>query len=275
MDLQAATPAEIDTQLAEIYGRYYAKRGAATEAQAAAARYDLRSKPGARFESPGYEKHYAELRHEAIETANALLAEATVILAEAAPYDAEFDRRGTWTRAFLVDNTNGHVHRTMACGTCHATTQFTWITEFSGRTETEVVEAAGEKACTVCYPTAPVDVLRRPSTIEAPARRAARLERDAKKAARDAARAAKAITAADGGKLLDTHRFEIKTIVTAWNTVVDIVFSHRVYNYPAHTETVTAITEALAARLDRTVEDITAEIQAKVIAKSKRTAVRY
>jgi hypothetical protein len=40
------------------------------------------------------------------------------------PLHEEFVRRGGWTRAFLVTNTGGHVHRTMDCRTCFPTTQF-------------------------------------------------------------------------------------------------------------------------------------------------------
>ena len=71
------------------------------------------------------------------------------------PFLAEWDRRGGWTRAYLCVNTDGHVHRTMSCSTCHPSTQFAFMTELSGKTEDEIIDAIGFQACTVCYPQAP------------------------------------------------------------------------------------------------------------------------
>jgi hypothetical protein len=74
-----------------------------------------------------------------------------------AKLNTEFDRRGGWTRAYLV--TDGHVHRSMHCSTCNngeSPTRFFWMIDYSGKTEDEIIEAAGERACTICYPDAPV-----------------------------------------------------------------------------------------------------------------------
>ncbi len=60
------------------------------------------------------------------------------IRAAAKPYDDEFVRRGGWTRAFLVQQANGHVHNTMRCSTCNRggeLTRFAWMTEYSGKSE--------------------------------------------------------------------------------------------------------------------------------------------
>lgn len=80
--------------------------------------------------------------------------------------EGEFIRRGGWTRAFIVRGNDGHIHSSMQCRTCRITTQFGWLPDYSGRSEAEIVEAAGRMACTVCYPSAPVDTLNRPSKIE-------------------------------------------------------------------------------------------------------------
>ena len=77
----------------------------------------------------------------------------------------EYTRRGRWTRAFIVRGNDGHIHSSMHCRTCRITTQFGWLPDYSGRTEAEVVEAAGCMACTVCYPSAPLETLGRPSKI--------------------------------------------------------------------------------------------------------------
>jgi len=73
-----------------------------------------------------------------------------------AALDAEYTG---WTRAFLVTNSNGHVHSSMNCSTCNRNgkaTTFAWVTDFSDHDEAQIVAAAGWRACTVCYPTAPV-----------------------------------------------------------------------------------------------------------------------
>ncbi|HLR96161.1 MAG TPA: hypothetical protein VK053_16690 [Jiangellaceae bacterium] len=67
-----------------------------------------------------------------------------------------FRIRGGWNRAFLVANAGGHVHSSMACSTCRPTTQYAWMTDYSGADEDTIVADAGYRACTVCYPSAPV-----------------------------------------------------------------------------------------------------------------------
>lgn len=104
-----------------------------------------------------------------------------------------------WNRAFLVPQ--GHVHSSMDCSTCNRQgndTEFTWLPQYSGSEETQIVDDAGERACTVCYPSAPVDVLQRPTRIYSDDERqqlqAAEERRNQREAARTA-RAAKAPTA--------------------------------------------------------------------------------
>jgi len=69
---------------------------------------------------------------------------------QAAKYDG-------WSRFFLVRNNNGHIHRSLNCSTCFITTQYSWITELSGKTEAEAVAELGEILCSVCFPSAPVE----------------------------------------------------------------------------------------------------------------------
>lgn len=74
-----------------------------------------------------------------------------------APINVEFDDRGGWTRFYLVvSSSGGHVHRVLNCSTCYPRTKYIWLTDESGKSEDEIVERAGDGACTVCYPTAPV-----------------------------------------------------------------------------------------------------------------------
>lgn len=122
--------------------------------------------------------------------------------------NGEFDRRGGWSRAFLaVTNGNGHVHDTENCSSCHRGAQRTrlhWMTEWSGKTKKKIVEDAGERACTLCYPDAPTSDRNRPTKMFSPdeieAARA-REERAVAKVEREKKKAEKAITDADGGPL--------------------------------------------------------------------------
>ena len=97
----------------------------------------------------------------------------------------EFERRGGWTRTYLVEG--GHLHTSTACSTTYPTTRFYFMADLSGMTEAEIVEAAGERACTVCFPSAPVDVLKRKSTLRTPGEKAADEARAEKAAKREAA----------------------------------------------------------------------------------------
>lgn len=128
---------------------------------------------------------------EAVQAYDAACSQVEDLIASQQPYDEEWERRGRWTRAFLVNNSNGHVHRSMHCTTCFPTTQYHWVTEMSDHSEQEIVEKAGERACTVCYPSAPVEVLARPTQLFTPdeqAKAKAREEREAKRREKDAAK---------------------------------------------------------------------------------------
>lgn len=169
-----ATPVEIDTELAALHGSY----------TVAMTKSLLHREAARKSTSSG---HHEQL-------ADDYLAEAKSIAAEMAPLEAEFAARGGWTRAFVV--ADGHVHSSMDCSTCNNgiyPTEFGWVTEFSGKTEAEVITAAGSRACTVCYPNAPVDApagrIFHATEVEA---QKARDERAAKKAAADAKKAANA-----------------------------------------------------------------------------------
>ena len=144
MNIAAATPAEIDAKLNELGYAKAINEVRAEQYAGAAVRYAKNNSPLVASYTAKSEEHAAK---------------AAELAEEMAPLEDEFRRRGGWTRAFLVSNTSGHVHKNMHCGTCFPSTQYAWMTEFSGMDEAEIVDAAGERACTVCYPTAPVEVL--------------------------------------------------------------------------------------------------------------------
>ena len=137
----------------------------------------------------------AEYRHH-----KAQLAQIEIERTQANEVYAEYQ----WNRAFLVINSNGHVHNGMDCSTCFPTTRYEWLVHYSAADEGEIVADAGEMACTVCYPSAPAEVLNRPANLVSKSRAekdAAKAQRAAEKAEREAKRLAKAATI-DGSTLL-------------------------------------------------------------------------
>lgn len=194
-----ASPVEIDT---ELYKHYVAISRLETTQAAAQRTIDFidEIKPGS------YESHLREYssarRAKLAEQVDQLGAQVLrILIDDISPLEQEFHRRGGWTRYYLVDNTNGHVHKDTRCSSCFPTTVYSWLIEESGMTAEDLVYLAGVQACTVCFPWAPVDVLKRKSQLESPERKAARLEREAKKAERDAKKAAKGITTPEGNPL--------------------------------------------------------------------------
>jgi hypothetical protein len=198
MDLTNATPVEIDTALYEAYVKTADLTAQQHRISAQVERID-NVEPGS-YNSllPQYSK---ESRAKLVDEHKALQKRIWEILdAEVYPREAQYSERH-WTRYYLVDNTNGHVHRDQYCDTCFPTTQYAWLVEQSGMTAEDLVELAGEKACTRCFPWAPTDTLKRKTRLESVDKKAARLEREAKKAEREAKKAAKAIANPDGTPL--------------------------------------------------------------------------
>jgi hypothetical protein len=203
---------------------------------------------------------------------------------EIAPLNAEYSRRGGWTRYYLADSHDGHVHSSTECSTCHHghyCTGFYWLTSESDRTAQDVVAEAKDQACTTCFPWAPVTGqrgrYRTPTQIEAE-------QRAAEKAAKAAARKAAEITAPDGQPLREAYvsttgelRFsgQIKTAVAAKRAALAAAFDLKWYGttHPdalAWEATVERCVAALAARDGVPVDQVAAEIETKAIAKYKR-----
>ena len=148
------------------------------------------------------------------------------LLSAAAVFEKAWEDGGRWSRAFLVTNGNGHVHKTRNCSTCYPTTQFVWLPQYSGQSEELIVEDAGMQACTICYPDAPVDVLKRASKIDNPLTREDRMQKQADKAEREAKKKATGIWNVDGSELKvknswSTYSETLKTERTAQIWVTD------------------------------------------------------
>ena len=232
-----STPVEIDTMLAEIYGR----------------RFNLVLRRVHLLERAKHSIRGEELKAQA----EALLPEIAAVDAEMAPLEEQYTG---WSRAFVVPD--GHVHSSMNCSTCYPTTEFGWVTRLSGFSEDEIIEAAGSRACTVCYPNAPVDApagsIFHASEIAA---QEARAERVAKKAAVDAKKRANAV-----GPYLTCGRDRIETVYAAKMFLTD--GAEWRWDHPSYTpEDRDAVAELLAAKQGTTPEQ---EIEAA----AKRAANR-
>lgn len=144
-DLTALSPPEID----ELWS-------AAVEPSARAmqrANEELRS--GRRYRDAG--GNYAEIAARKLERGEAMRAQAQADYAAAsAPFDAEFERRGRWTRYVLVIGSNGHVHSPYCHTLNPGQTLISPVFELSGQDGAGVVVAAGHTACSHCFPDAPV-----------------------------------------------------------------------------------------------------------------------
>lgn len=150
--------------------------------------------------TPGYRARSVEERLERLAQA---IAQMQAEQEESDLLEAEFTRRGGWTRAFLVLNTNGHIHRWRQCATTFPRTRWGWLPQVSGHSEDEIVAGAGSDACTVCYPSAPVDRAGPRTLLHSSEddKAAARAERDRVRAEKEAKKAAKAIANPDGSPL--------------------------------------------------------------------------
>jgi len=216
------------------------------------------------------------------------------------PIDEEFERRGRWTRFFLVSSSaGGHVHSTTRCSSCNYRTSFYWLTDESGKSEEEIVERAGDGACTVCYPSAPVidRANPRPNPFEKPEVTAARKLREEEKAAREEQKRIKGIFNEDGTVLREAPEYrpdgtlryigsEIKTERGAELKAVDQLSSRlwrTEYRKSAgleplpeddrdrlDSETTRLIIEALARKRGQTIEEVEKFITDKAAAKFKR-----
>ena len=174
----------IDTNLAELHSK----------------RWDVIDKKFADIDSlEFYKKHYPN-DVESIAKYEQKIASAQKIIVEINSAIKSLDNiydQDPWTRAFLVVNNNGHVHSSLNCSTCFDTTRYQWLVQYSNDDENTIVEDAGKDACTICYPSAPADVLNRASrivTADKTAKAQAKAERDAKREAKIAKEKANAPT---------------------------------------------------------------------------------
>ena len=186
-----------------------------------------------------------------------------------------------WSRAFLVRNSNGHIHKNRSCTTCFDTTNYVWLTEMSGRDELEIAYLAGEKACTICYAHAPSAYFLRECGLEDPEVVEARRIRQARKAEIEAKRQKTGIWNPDGTPLkvyeygFSNYKSEIKAERTAQSTAVNLMVGlQSMHREPREiersTDAVETILIALAHKRGTSVEEQRSLLQTKVDAQIKR-----
>lgn len=263
MNLTTATPAEIDTRLVTL----------TTNINYLLIKLDQQERIAA-LTALDYQREQAEAE------ADKLRAKIVPLRAEQNELDAEYNRRGGWARVWVVPN--GHGHRDRTCHSLYADTVTVLVPrdmrghDLSGATEDEIVAAVGERACTFCYPSAPVD---RPSTIVLPdedEKAKARAEREAKRQAAAAAKAAKAISHPDGSRIkhdgwyIDTEA-EARRIYV--QTHADAAWDAYRIGAERHAEKkaeVEHLLVAIAHKHGKDVEEMRAELEPKIKAKAKR-----
>lgn len=234
-------------------------------------------------QSINYNKKYSWLAGE-VEKKEIELTKVEATLAELKEKLAMLEGMYTgWSRAFLVRNSNGHIHKSRSCTTCFDTTNYVWLTEMSGRDELEIAYLAGEKACTVCYAHAPSAYFLRECGLEDPEVVEARRIRQARKAEIEAKRQKTGIWNPDGTPLkvfeygFQTYKTEIKAERTAQSTAVNLLVGvQSMHREPREiersNETIETILIALAHKRGTSVEEQRALVQAKADAHIKRNA---
>jgi hypothetical protein len=273
-DLSTWTPSQVDVALAEIYDAEWDLRLEMNRLGQHIDRYaqGIDKYAAGDFRFSGYTKTTLD---EMVSRLTEMHDKQDALRAAMVPFQDEFVRRGGWTRAWLVDNTGGHVHRSMDCTTCFETTRFGWLPQVSGLDEDEIVAQAGESACTVCYPSAPAEVLNNPSALELPKRREERLAREAEAAERAAAKAAKSLSI--DGSVVElrwtygenrTAWKDIKTYRAAELFVVESMSYSCVPSYDvAPAATIQEVLDMMAAKKGLPVNEIHEALQAKANAK--------
>lgn len=196
MQITTASPAQIDTEIARLNGEVARVQFEITSAKDAIERNEKADNTTRRTWP-----RIVELAEKATQALVGLRERLGDLCAQLKPLHDEYTRRGGWSRYYLVNNSNGHIHPDTNCSTCNLYTQYRWLTSESGRDEKELVEDAGDRACTVCFPWAPVEALARASKFRSEAEDVAaarKAERDEKNAAKAAKAAAETITMPDG-----------------------------------------------------------------------------
>lgn len=178
-------------------------------------------------------------------------------------------RTRMWLRAYLVTSSDGHIHSGPYCTTFKARTTATLLPQASGMTHAELVDAVGERGCTICFPDAPV----KPTTLRDPLTAQEQDAKAAEQAEKQAQAAAKAITTPEGAPLYtattkasggfrdqDLIKTEIAAQRRATSTLKDLGWYGLGFDdTAADIETFKRMIFALATKQDRSVRELVDE----------------
>lgn len=292
MNITTATPVEIDIEISRLEATQ-----ANLRSQRASAAYAIRRDAGqkqdrrtglwdgdldgaiAAVEAGTIDSYHQRSANHALLALRELDVELEALREQVAPLDAEYIRRGHWSRVYLVTNSNGHVHNTTSCRNCYASTSYYWVTDLSDATDEEVVAQAGARTCLTCYSAVREDIVAdRPCLIEEPAKRKVREERQAAAAERAEKARIKGITTPAGEPLVireSSHRYgeTLKTQRAAEIKLVDLLFWAGYGRQEDTTQAVRQqILEALAAKKGTTVEQEQEAAEKRLAARNKREA---
>lgn len=180
-----------------------------------------------------------------------------------------------WNRAWIVPG--GHVHRSVSCHTLYAETQIFPVPQCSALTEDQIVELAADRACTVCYPSAPVE---KRSTLLAPGEEAKtqrQIEREAKASEKDAKKVVvtlkDTVSGRERAETFGTVRSARNEALNAYGWALFSAHNHGGRTAAAHLDTFRRICAAVAVHRDGVVahvDELEAELVAKAGAKFKR-----
>lgn len=148
MDLSEQSPVEIDTALFPILGRLSGVESHIASSRRTIEEYEAKGQP---FAVHSVKEHLPKLE-----------AERDELNAKAEPLEAEYERRGGWSRYILVSGSGGHLHRSSCHTLTPGRTMVGILPAASGLGEDEVVEKFAYTACTHCFADAPVEAKKTP-----------------------------------------------------------------------------------------------------------------
>lgn len=152
---EIAKAREVDTRIAAAWGEYWEVQNKvitltkqAHEAEKMEQYYSKR---------PAMAQHYTDRFNTIMGQVSSLQTEALELAAVAQKMDD--DEYEGWSRFFLVQ----HIHSSQHCSSFRPTTRIGWLPNVSGLTEVEAVKEHGETLCTICFPSAPVELTTKPA----------------------------------------------------------------------------------------------------------------
>ncbi|QLF84543.1 hypothetical protein SEA_RIE18_61 [Microbacterium phage Rie18] len=148
---EIAKAREVDTEVARLWSLYHDVNDKAIVKLKEKADLEKRLRNNYQM-SPSLRASREERVAELTEQIAAIREEAAPLKATAIAYDkANYEG---WNRFFLVQ----HIHNSQHCSSFRPTTRVGWLPSVSGLTEAEAVAEHGATLCTICFPSAPVEL---------------------------------------------------------------------------------------------------------------------